>query len=191
MRSLSFALKPNFIVLIILLAFFCVGSEPKDKTPTKERRGNATGDVAPFESTVSPTETKFRSAEGLSNVVDKTLNYTLTKDVTNNRGTTSADHRAQASHEQGSCSSMGPGTGLSGSSGWIVSMIPGKHEFRVRGGKGRVSLTAADLSNIDFDAGRPYYIRVDGASPNAAIEWKLPGGNWSVIPTVFLYPLSD
>ena len=100
------------------------------------------------------------------------------------------DQDAQRAHAQGSCGSMGPGTGLSGNKGWIVSMLPGKHELRVRGGSGRVFLTAAKQSILDFDAGRPYYVVVEGAGPAPVLEWKLPGSDWGVVSKYFMYPLS-
>ena len=101
----------------------------------------------------------------------------------------STDHFAQSAHEKGQCGSMGIGTGLSGNKGWIVSMLPGKHELRVRGGSGRVFLTAAKQSILDFDAGRPYYVVVEGAGPAPVLEWKLPGSDWSVVSKYFLYPV--
>lgn len=102
-------------------------------------------------------------------------------------GATSADWKAQDAHQQGSCGSLGPGTGLEGGKGWVVSMLPGKHEFRVRGG-GSVYLTTARLSIVDFDVGRPYYIVVEGAAPNAVLEWKMLGRDWQPVAKTFLYP---
>lgn len=101
-----------------------------------------------------------------------------------------SDQEAQRAHAQGSCGSIGPGTGLSGNKGWIVSMLPGKHQFRVRGGSGKVYVTAARQSVIDFDVGRPYYLVVEGAGPAPVIEWKIPGSDWGVVSRYFLYPLS-
>lgn len=101
-----------------------------------------------------------------------------------------SDQEAQRAHAHGSCGSMGPGTGLSGDKGWVVSMLPGKHQFRVRGGAGRVYVTAAKQSVVDFDAGRPYYIVVESAGPTPVLEWKLPGSDWGVISKYFMYPLS-
>jgi hypothetical protein len=97
------------------------------------------------------------------------------------------DQEAQKAHAQGSCGSLGPGSGLKDNKGWIVSMVPGKHEFRVRGG-GKVYLTVARQSVVDFDAGRPYYIVIEGAAPNAVLEWKIPGSDWGPVSKYFLYP---
>ena len=85
---------------------------------------------------------------------------------------------------------MGPGTGLSGSKGWIVSMLPGKHQFRVRGGVGQVYVTAARYSVVDFDVGRPYYIVIEGTDPAPVLEWKIPGSDWGPVSKFFLYPAS-
>ena len=101
-----------------------------------------------------------------------------------------SDQMAQRAHAQGSCGSMGPGTGLSGNKGWIVSMMPGMHEFRVKGGRGRAYLTAARQSSLEFDVGRPYYLVIEGAGPSPVVEWKVPGSEWGVVSTYFLYPLS-
>ena len=100
-----------------------------------------------------------------------------------------APQAAQQAHAKGSCGSLGPGTGLVGGKGWIVSMLPGKHELRVRGG-GEVLLTVAKLKTMDFDPGRPYYITVEGAPPGAALEWKTPFTGWAPVATTFLYPPS-
>ena len=97
------------------------------------------------------------------------------------------DWNAQEAHRQGSCGSLGPGTGLVGGKGWVVSMLPGKHEFRVRGG-GAAYLTTARQSVVDFDVGRPYYIVIEGAAPAAVLEWKMLGRDWQPVPTTFLYP---
>ena len=99
----------------------------------------------------------------------------------------SADWTAQQAHQQGSCGSLGPGTGLEGGKGWIVSMLPGKHEFRMRGG-GSVYVTVARQTAVDFDVGRPYYIVIEGASPNAVLEWKMLGRDWQPVAKTFLYP---
>jgi len=99
----------------------------------------------------------------------------------------SADWKAQDAHQQGSCGSLGPGTGLQGGKGWVVSMLPGKHEFRVRGG-GSISLTTARQTVVDFDVGRPYYIVIEGAAPGAVLEWKMLGRDWQPVPRTFLYP---
>lgn len=72
--------------------------------------------------------------------------------------------------------------------GWIVSMLPGKHEFRVSG-EGRAFLTAARASTWDFDPGRPYYIVLEGTTPQSVLQWKEPGaGEWAIVPRTFLYP---
>ncbi|MBC7940798.1 MAG: hypothetical protein H7Z19_13715, partial [Chitinophagaceae bacterium] len=92
-----------------------------------------------------------------------------------------SDQEAQRAHAQGSCGKMGPGTGLSGNKGWVVSMMPGKHQFRVRGGAGQVYVTAARQSVVDFDVGRPYYLVVEGAGPAPVLEWKIPGSAWGVV----------
>jgi hypothetical protein len=76
-----------------------------------------------------------------------------------------SDEQAQQAHAKGTCGRLGPGTGLSGDKGWVVSMLPGKHEFRVRGGTGKVYVTTARQAVVDFDAGRPYYIVIEGAGP--------------------------
>ena len=101
-----------------------------------------------------------------------------------------SDREAQRAHSQGSCGSMGPGTGLSGNKGWVVSMLPGKHQFRVRGGVGQVYVTAARYSAVDFDAGRPYYIAIEGTDRAPVLEWKIPGSDWGPVSKFFLYPAS-
>lgn len=98
-----------------------------------------------------------------------------------------SDQEAQRAHAQGSCGSLGPGTGLRGGKGWVASMLPGKHEFRVRGG-GAVYVTVARKSAVDFDAGRLYYIDIEGAPPGAVLEWKIPGSEWGPVSKYFLYP---
>lgn len=103
----------------------------------------------------------------------------------------SSGQKAQDAHGQGSCGTMGPGTGLSGNKGWVVSMLPGKHQFRVRGGVGQVFVTVARQSTVDADAGRPYYIVVEGAGPSPQIEWKVPGRDWAAVSNYFLYPISQ
>ena len=95
---------------------------------------------------------------------------------------------AQSAHANGTCGSLGPGSGLSGDKGWIVSMLPGRHEFRVRGG-GSALVTVARQTVVDFDAGRPYYIVLEGAQPGAVLEWKVPGSDWAPVSKYFLYPL--
>lgn len=67
-------------------------------------------------------------------------------------------------------------------------MMPGKHEFRVRGG-GAVYLTAAKLQEgMDFDIGRPYYIVIEAAAPGAVLEWRIMGSDWGPVSKYFLYP---
>lgn len=97
------------------------------------------------------------------------------------------DEQAQSRHAQGTCGSLGPGTGLREGKGWIVSMLPGRHEVRVLGG-GSVYLTVAKSTSMDFDVGRPYYIVVEGAGPRSILEWKMTGRGWSAVPVTFLYP---
>ena len=98
-----------------------------------------------------------------------------------------SDQEAQRAHAQGSCGKLGPGSGLKDGKGWIVSMLPGKHQFRVRGG-GKVYLTVARQSVVDFDVGRPYYIVIEDAAPGAVLEWKIPGSDWGPVSKYFLYP---
>ena len=98
-----------------------------------------------------------------------------------------SDQDAQRAHAKGSCGSLGPGTGLKDGVGWVVSMLPGRHEFRMRGG-GDVYVTVAKKSVLDFDAGRPYYIVIEGARPGAVLEWKIPGSDWGPVSKYFLYP---
>ena len=98
------------------------------------------------------------------------------------------DAEAQRAHAQGACGQLGPGTGLRDGKGWVVSMMPGKHEFRVRGG-GAVYLTTARVkSTLDFDIGRLYYISVEGAPADAALEWRILGSDWGPVSKYFLYP---
>ena len=66
------------------------------------------------------------------------------------------DAQAQLAHSRGSCGSWGPGTGLGPDGrGWIVSMLPGRHEFRVVG-EGTAGVTYQHLMVMDFNAGQPY-----------------------------------
>ncbi len=95
---------------------------------------------------------------------------------------------AQRAHASGTCGTLGPGTGLTDGRGWVVSMLPGRHEFRMRGA-GTVYVTTARLTAHDFDAGRPYYLVIEGATPQSVLEWKTPASNWAPIPSTFLYPL--
>ena len=98
------------------------------------------------------------------------------------------DAEAQQAHAKGACGQLGPGTGLRDGKGWVVSMMPGKHEFRVRGG-GRVYLTTARVkSTLDFDIGRLYYIAVEDAPANAVLEWRILGSEWGPVSKYFLYP---
>jgi hypothetical protein len=100
-----------------------------------------------------------------------------------------SDAEAQAAHASGRCGTLGPGTGLGADgTGWIVSMLPGEHEFRVRG-KGTVGVTVALRTKQEFDVGRLYYIVFKPASPDAVLEWKTPfGGGWGPVSKLFLYP---
>jgi hypothetical protein len=98
------------------------------------------------------------------------------------------DQQAQQAHAQGSCGSLGPGTGLGPDGrGWVVSMLPGRHEFRMVGG-GKVGVTVVKQTSVDFDAGRPYYIVVEGAPAEGHLQWKVPGRDWGPISKLFLYP---
>jgi len=99
-----------------------------------------------------------------------------------------SDAEAQQAHAKGACGQLGPGSGLRDGKGWIVSMMPGKHEFRVRGG-GEVYLSTARVkSTMDFDIGRLYYISVEGAPRDAVIEWRINGSEWGAVSKFFLYP---
>lgn len=90
-----------------------------------------------------------------------------------------SDADAQQAHAKGQCGSLGPGTGLGADGkGWIVSMLPGTHEFR-----GAV-VTVAKQTSVSMDAGRPYYITATGGP----LEWKVPGSEWGPISKLFLYP---
>ncbi len=98
------------------------------------------------------------------------------------------DAQAQQAHAKGSCGSLGPGTGLRDGKGWVVSMLPGRHAFRMHGG-GTVYVTVAKETTLDLDAGRPYYIVIEGAPAGATLEWKVPGSEWGPVSKYFLYPL--
>src|SRR5436190_5214595 len=99
-----------------------------------------------------------------------------------------SDAEAQQAHAKGACGQLGPGTGLRDGKGWVVSMMPGKHEFRVRGG-GQVYLTTARVkSKLDFDIGRLYYISVEDAPADAILEWRILGSEWGPVSKYFLYP---
>jgi hypothetical protein len=98
------------------------------------------------------------------------------------------DAEAQQAHAKGACGQLGPGSGLRDGKGWVVSMMPGKHEFRVRGG-GQVYLTTARVkSALDFDIGRLYYISVEDAPRDAVLEWRILGSEWGPVSKYFLYP---
>lgn len=100
------------------------------------------------------------------------------------------DAQAQKAHAQGSCGSLGPGTGLGPDGrGWVVSMLPGRHEFRMVGG-GKVGVTVLKQTALDLDAGRPYYITVEGAPADGHLQWKVPGSGWGPVSKLFLYPPS-
>ena len=99
-----------------------------------------------------------------------------------------SDVQAQQAHAQGTCGQLAPGTGLKDGKGWVASMMPGKHEFRVRGG-GEVYLTAARVkSTLDFDVGRLYTISVEHAPAGAVLEWRNAGTDWAPVAKTFLYP---
>ncbi len=97
------------------------------------------------------------------------------------------DVEAQQAHAKGACGQLGPGTGLRDGKGWVVSMMPGKHEFRVRGGGVYLS-TARVKSTMDFDIGRLYYISIEKAAPEAVLEWRIMGSDWGPVSKYFLYP---
>jgi len=98
------------------------------------------------------------------------------------------DAEAQQAHAKGACGQLGPGTGLRDGKGWVVSMMPGTHEFRVRGG-GQVYLTTARVkSTLDFDIGRLYYISIEDAPADAVLEWRILGSDWGPVSKYFLYP---
>lgn len=100
----------------------------------------------------------------------------------------SADAEAQQAHGKGACGRLGPGSGLREGKGWVASMMPGKHEFRVRGG-GDVYLTTSRVrAAMDFDVGRLYPIAVEGAKPGAVLEWRILGSDWAPVSKYFLYP---
>jgi len=96
-----------------------------------------------------------------------------------------SDEEAQKAHANGSCGSLGPGTGLPpDGKGWIVSMLPGTHEFRIIG-NGTVGITAAKRTVQSFDVGRPYLIYKTG---DGELQWKVPGRDWGPVSKYFLYP---
>ena len=104
------------------------------------------------------------------------------------RSPAASDVAAQQAHAQGTCGQLAPGTGLKDGKGWVASMMPGKHEFRVRGG-GEVYLTAARVkSTLDFDIGRLYTISVENAPAGAVLEWRNVGSDWAPVAKTFLYP---
>ncbi len=100
---------------------------------------------------------------------------------------TGANVDVQGAHAQGTCGTLGPGSGLRDNKGWVVSMLPGHHEFRTRRG-GSVYVTVARQTVLEADAGRLYYIVVEGASADTVLEWKTPKSDWAAIPKAFLYP---
>ena len=107
------------------------------------------------------------------------------------RSPVSAEMEAQQAHGRGACGRLGPGSGLLAGRGWVASMLPGRHEFRVRGG-GEVFLTAARFpSAMDFEPGRLYFISVEGARPEALLEWRILGSDWAPVSKYFLYPPSS
>ena len=104
------------------------------------------------------------------------------------KGPAPSDLQAQQAHAAGTCGSLAPGSGLRGGKGWVVSMVPGKHEFRIRGG-GDVYLSAARFKgSMDFDAGRLYYIVLEHTPADAVLEWKFLGSDWAPVAKTFLYP---
>ena len=102
-----------------------------------------------------------------------------------------SDEQAQEAHRLGQCGTPGPGTGLTvtptGSRGWVVSMLPGPHEFRIVG-VGAVGVTLVKKTRLDIDAGRPYFIVIDGSSMQGRLEWKVPGSDWGPVSRYFLSP---
>jgi len=112
----------------------------------------------------------------------------LVSSAASSRPPVPSDAEAQQAHAKGACGQLGPGSGLRDGKGWVVSMMPGKHEFRVRGG-GQVYLTTARVkSTLDFDIGRVYYISVEDAPPDAVLEWRILGSEWGPVSKYFLYP---
>jgi hypothetical protein len=104
------------------------------------------------------------------------------------RGPVPSDVEAQRAHAKGTCGQLAPGTGLKDGKGWVTSMMPGRHEFRVRGG-GEVYLTVARVkSTLDFDIGRLYTISVEHAPSGAVLEWRMLGNDWAPVAKTFLYP---
>ena len=99
-----------------------------------------------------------------------------------------SDAEAQQAHAKGACGQLGPGSGLRDGKGWVVSMMPGKHEFRVRGGGDVYLSTARIKSALDFDIGRLYYISVEHAPPDAVLEWRIMGSEWGPVSKYFLSP---
>ena len=117
----------------------------------------------------------------------KTLIFASLLLVANAHAVAPAEQAAQQAHARGSCGKLGPGTGLKDGKGWIVSMLPGRHQFRVKGG-GNAYVTVARQTSLDFDAGRAYYIVIEGAPAGAVLEWKIPGSDWGPVAKYFLYP---
>ncbi len=58
----------------------------------------------------------------------------------------------------------------------------------MRGG-GTAYVTVARQTALDFDAGRPYYLVIEGAKAGSVLEWKIPGSDWAPVSKYFLYPL--
>ncbi|HEY3633852.1 MAG TPA: hypothetical protein VGK95_02250 [Caldimonas sp.] len=132
---------------------------------------------------------RLASARGLSRTASAVL-FALASAAAMARLPVPSDAEAQQAHAKGACGQLGPGSGLRDGKGWVVSMMPGKHEFRVRGG-GDVYLTAARVkSTMDFDIGRLYYISIEGAPKGAVLEWRILGSDWGPVSKYFLYPPS-
>ena len=108
------------------------------------------------------------------------------------------DEEAQQAHARGQCGKLGPGTGIgTDGRGWIVSMVPGPHEFRIVGGT--VGVTVLRLASADLDAGQPTFIAINGGSlagcttdakrgSVCALEWRSKGWDWGPVSRYFLYP---
>lgn len=97
------------------------------------------------------------------------------------------DADAQAAHAAGQCGVLGPGTGLANGQGWVVSMYPGRHEFRMVGG-GTVGVTIAKKTVVDFFPGRLAPIYIEGAPAEGHLEWRMMGFDWGPVSKLFLYP---
>jgi hypothetical protein len=102
---------------------------------------------------------------------------------------------AQTAHKLGHCgSNMKPGPGLSSleggtvQAGWVASMIPGQHEFRVRGA-GSVWVLEKGHNVATIETAHTVVIHATGLTPQSVIEWRPPGArSFEPIPREFLYP---